>query len=81
MVRIECEDDGGEPSHDSDAICIERSRLEDAVGLGLTLEDGKCIMAFLQARVVTDQLREHCRSTPDAPSASELGRSRTTGSG
>jgi hypothetical protein len=36
VVRIEGEDDGSE----SDVIRIERSRTEDAAGLGLTLEDG-----------------------------------------
>jgi hypothetical protein len=59
VVRIEREDDGSE----SDAIRIERSRMEDAAGLGLTLEDGKRIMALLQKRVLADQLREHCRSS------------------
>jgi len=47
-VRIEREDDGDEINTDSGAICIERSRLEGAAELGLTLEDGKRIMAFLQ---------------------------------
>ena len=47
VVRIEREDDGSE----SDVIRIERSRMEDAAGLGLTLEDGKRIMALLQKRV------------------------------
>ena len=55
--RIKREDDGSE----SDVIRIERSRTEDAAGLGLTL-DGKRIMALLQKRVLTDQLRERCRS-------------------
>ena len=59
VVRIEREDDGSEP----DVIRIERSRMEDAAGLGLTLEDGKRIMALLQKRVLADQLREHCRSS------------------
>jgi hypothetical protein len=59
VVRIEREDDGSE----SDVIRIERSRMEDAAGLGLTLEDGKRIMALLQKRVLADQLREHCRSS------------------
>jgi hypothetical protein len=37
--------------------------MEDAAGLGLTLEDGKRIMALLQKRVLADQLREHCQSS------------------
>ena len=61
VVRIELEEDGPEANADFGAICIERARLEDAAGLGLTLEDGKRIMAFLQKRIVTDQLHEHCR--------------------
>jgi hypothetical protein len=77
VVRIEREDDGSE----SDAIRIERSRMEDAAGLGLTLEDGKRIMTLLQKRVLADQLREHCRSpvngsptvgSPAAPAVSSL---------
>lgn len=62
VVRIELEEEHSELSAESGAIYIERSPLEDDAGLGLTLEDGKSIMAFLQKRVVTDQLREHCSS-------------------
>ena len=63
VIRIEREEDDGELNTGSDAICIERSRLERAADLGLTLEDGKRIMAFLQKRVVTDQLGEYCKSS------------------
>jgi hypothetical protein len=63
VVRIELEKDGAEANADSGAICIERARMEDAAELGLMLEDGKRIMAFLQKRVLTDQLHEHCRSS------------------
>ena len=63
VVRIELEEDEAEVSADSGAIFIERARLKDAVELGLTLEDGKRIMAFLQRRVLTDQLHKHCRSS------------------
>jgi hypothetical protein len=59
VVRIDREDDGSE----SDVIRIERSHMEDAAGLGLTLEDDKRIMALLRKRVLADQLREHCRSS------------------
>ena len=38
VVRIELEEDGPEANADFGAICIERARLEDAAGLGLTLE-------------------------------------------
>jgi hypothetical protein len=59
VVRIKREDDGSE----SDGIRIERSRVKDAAGLGLTLENSKRIMTLLQKRVLTDQLRERCRSS------------------
>ncbi len=51
VVRIELKEDEAEVSADSGAICIERTRLEDAAELGLTLEDGKRVMAVLQNRV------------------------------
>jgi hypothetical protein len=63
VVRIEPAEDEAEANADSGAIFIERARLEDAAELGLTLAEGKRIMAFLQQRVVTDQLHEHCRSS------------------
>jgi hypothetical protein len=53
VVRIEREDNDDELNTDSGPICIEHSGLEDATELGLTLEDGKRIMAFLQEPVVT----------------------------
>jgi hypothetical protein len=59
VVRIDREEDGSE----SDVIRIERCRMEDAAGLGLTLEDDKRIMALLQKRVLADQLREHRQSS------------------
>jgi hypothetical protein len=62
VVRIAPEDGDGEFSTDSGAISIERSRLVDAADLGLTLDDGKRIMAFLKKRVVADQLREYCKA-------------------
>jgi predicted hydrolase (HD superfamily) len=68
--------------NDSDFLALavlERSRMEDAAGLAPTLEDGKRIMALLQKRVLTDQLREHCVAY--AVSVRELARSRTAGSG
>ncbi len=60
IVRIECEAEDGEHPSSSEAIRIERPRLEIAGDVGLTLEDGKRIMAALQRRVVADQLREYC---------------------
>ena len=63
VVRIEREQDDGELNTDTGEICIERCRLENPADLGLTLEDSKRIMAFLQKRVVSDQLREFCRSS------------------
>jgi hypothetical protein len=63
VVRIELEDGDGEFSANADVIGIERSQLVGTAGLGLTLEDGKRIMALLQKGVVTDQRCEYCRSS------------------
>lgn len=79
VVRIELKEEEAEVGADSGPIYIERARLEGAAELGLTLEDGKRIMAFLQNRVLTDQLHEHCGSSPDVPPALGCVPSRTVG--
>jgi len=58
VVRIEREDDGSE----SDVIRVERSRMEDAAGLGLTLE---AKLALAEARRLNPQLT--IRSFPVSP--------------
>lgn len=47
VVRIEREADDAQISADSGPFRIERDRLKDAAELGVTLEDGKRVMAFL----------------------------------
>jgi hypothetical protein len=70
VVRIEREDAGSE----SDAIRIERSRMEDAAGLGLTLEDGKREFWPINYESIAGRVAY-------AVSVRDLARSRTAGSG
>jgi hypothetical protein len=64
VVEIELEDEEAVISADFGAICIERARLKDAAELGLTLEDGKHVMAFLRRRVMAGQIHRHRKSNP-----------------